>query len=236
MGRLTLTVLALLIGVTALASPSHTIRAKTNIKKGVWTARAEYFHFGGASPLVQLVNKSLEHDAQQALDDFLKQANEDLKDVPKPDREYAFEEKAKLSLATDNLISVFGDGYQDFAGAHPSQYYSAHAFGIVQGKPKELTLKDLFPPGTNVAATVSAKVLPKLRSRHASGVDDPSIKVLEESALHTFTITRIGITFLFGDSDIASHAEGTFQIKVPFSAFKGKLDPNGPLKSLLANR
>src|SRR4051812_26444323 len=101
-GVLFLTVAATLL--VYAAKPSHTLRTITSNKKGTWEASAQYLHFAGKSDVIALANRSLEQDARKALAGFLKDAADQLKDLPHPDREYAFEEKAKLVIADSNLI------------------------------------------------------------------------------------------------------------------------------------
>lgn len=74
----------------------------------------------------------------------------------------------------------------------------------------------------------------KLRERKASQVVDGDIESLPDELLENFIVTPSAMTFLFAPYAVGSYAEGSFLVKLAFEELGAILDPDGPLKPVLA--
>ena len=210
----------------------HTIEHKRNDKQGYWTSDYAYVQFQSQSRLAKVANEALEHSAEMAMEQFVEACNDVFKTEPKPENAYTAEEKPTIEMATPKLISVYGLGYEFTGGAHPSYYFSEHNFGFVAGQPKELTLEDILRPGTSAREGLGKLVIRKLRAKHASNFDDPSVKTIDPKLLEQFVVTKGGLLFLFAPYDVGSYAEGAYKVRVSFKELKPYLRAQGPLTGM----
>ena len=112
------------------------------------------------------------------------------------------------------LISVRMDGSQFTGGAHPLPFTNVFTFARVNGTAKQVTLADMFRAGSNYQNRINRVLLAKLKAKKASLVVDGEIKTLKPEQLNRFVVEKDGLRFIFPPYDVASYAEGYFEVKL----------------------
>ncbi|MCC6483492.1 MAG: DUF3298 and DUF4163 domain-containing protein [Armatimonadetes bacterium] len=196
-------------------------------KKGQWTAKIVYPRFGGDSPLAITANKTLEEASRKALDEFRTEAEENF-DSRTAVAAFETESLTVLSVATEQIISLYIRTYEFTGGAHPNTFYQPMTFGYANGKASRLKLQDLFKKDVNALQIVSELVIPKLRSLNASAVTDGEVTALTPQMAESFVVTPNGLTFLFEPYAVGAYAEGSFFVKIPFADLRANLLLGGP--------
>lgn len=225
------------VAMMAVATPGKfTKKTYIETKKGYWTATVVYPEFPSISPVAKLANKSLAQAPKELIKDVLanwKEMEAAPGELSKPANPFSSEWNPDVSILKPNLISVAFIGYEFSGGAHPNDFFATYSYGLVAGKPKKLTLDDLFKKGVDPVKALSPLVIAKLKKLHASSVVNGSITSMSRDLLKNFVLTPTAIAMLEAPDEVASHAEGAFTAKVKYTELKGKLDPNGPLAELL---
>lgn len=192
-------------------------------KKDEWSAFADYPQFHTGSATAKLANKELQSWAVKDVTDFANQWKNGIEKFV-PDMTYAHESKATVSVNKPDLISLYFTTYEFTGGAHGNTFYTVMNYGIVNGKPRKLALKDIFLPGTDLIHTFDSIIVEDLRKKNASLVVDGELKNIDKRHLANWILTPSGITFLYEPYAVASYAEGVFMVKVPFEQLEGKLN------------
>lgn len=210
-------------------------RVFENNRPGRWTAKTVYPHFVGRSGVARLANTVIGKESRKDLDVFIADAKGLPSDSSASGRLF-FESKATVSTALHDLVSVFMQPEFYTGGAHGYRSFHVYNFGLVEWKPKRLKLQDLFRPNTDSRKVMSDLVIPKLKAMGASSVVDGAYTKLSKEHAEMFVVTPNGVTFLFAPYEVGSYAEGAYIVKVPYSEFKDRCDPDGPLQPFLKGR
>lgn len=221
-----------LVFLSALASiapadVSVSWRKVRSHRAGWYEATANVPRFRGGA-LAKFASREAMAHAQGAVDAFLRDARQ-LK--ARPEHAWSFDWGARVSVARDGFVSLYGARYWYTGGAHPNRDYTALNFALVRGTPKKVGLADLLLVRMTPEAWASQRVLPRLKEMGASGVVDGSVTMLTRQQADNFVVTPAGITWLFSPYEVASYAEGEFFVKVPWSELGG-LDFRGVLAGL----
>jgi len=110
-------------------------------------------------------------------------------------------------------------------GAHGSLDYDTFNYATLHGKPRKIQLQDILIGPGKPEEVASRWIMPKLKKMHASSVENGSIKRLTREQANHFVISRKGITWMFAPYEMASYAEGSFTVLVPWAELKGKISP-----------
>jgi len=232
----------LLHGAAAAQAPLRFTMVTTKHRGPQWSTAVAYPRFDGGSPLAALANRTI---ATREVADavlFGQMAADHLKTLGPPPFPYYHDAGATVSLADPALISVYFDTEEYSGGAHPNQTYVAYTFGIVGGRPAVVTLQDLFRPGDDGPKTASGLLIARLRNNpDASFVRDGTVKSIDftnnTGGFHVgatvFVVTPHAIAFLLAPYAVASYADGSFLVKIPFDEFGGRLNTQGPLRPVL---
>lgn len=217
--------------------PSLSVRYKTVSRKraGRYDVSVRYPVFAGSSPVVRLANDSLRTFAQSSATRFIQEAETDYATQGNMgvSNGYTLDLSPVISLSRPDLISVYFARSTYEGGVHPNFEYVSHAFGIVNGKAKQLALADLFVKARDPYAVLSPIALPKLKAKGASSVTSGEIKRLDKTVLRAWVLTPRAITLLFEPYAVASYAEGPYEIKIPLRDMADNWNTVGPLRGLL---
>jgi len=145
-----------------------------------------------------------------------------------------------VSLGT-NLVSLYGLSYEYTGGAHGNSQAHGRNFILDGGKAREFFLKDLFLPGTNWVAAISAACRRELRRQGASWVmpdADPAFQVQEftAEALASFNVDRSCLFLHFDPYAVGPYVQGRFHVALPWRELEAWLDPKGPTAPLRGSR
>ncbi len=127
---------------------------------------------------------------------------------------------ARILLATESIVSLY----------FYVTLYQGGAHGITNSLPLNLrvkkdgeawktspiTLKELLKPGADAEAALSKLLIEELKKKNASSVVDGQITAFKPEEMAAFTLSPKGLTFYFDPYAVASYAEGSFQVLVPF--------------------
>ncbi len=203
--------------------PTVSFRKTESVRKDWYEMQAVWPQFKG-NAVADVANQHLGPSLIQAMDTFRKETVRD----GKPMRPHAWAFGCTVSIAQPELISIFGSTYWDTGGAHPNSILQGYNYGMVKGRAKRLVLADLLRAGVDPVAKASEWVLPKLKARGASSIVDGEITKLTQNQADNFVITPSGITWLLSKYEVASYAEGEFEVRVAWAEMAGSLNPSGP--------
>ena len=213
-----------LIALTAVLATASVCHAQTKLQ----TLKAEvpkkyevtttYPTFGESTLVADLAEQRLGAWAKKEHAAFIGEVQKFLADpntLPPTGASFYQEIKPTVTLYHPaRLISVPMDGSQFTGGAHPLPFTNVFTFARVNGKVKQITLADMFRAGSGYQSRVNRLLLAKLKAKKASLVVDGEIKKLTLEQLNRFVVEKDGLLFIFPSYDVASYAEGYFEIKL----------------------
>jgi hypothetical protein len=232
--RFTLSALLLAASAAfAAAAPSARHITVRNMRPGLWDAKGDYVRFF-QGPVASLANQVQLEDINRTMGNFFRNCQENLPPSGKPETLLTYAARATISVEKPALISGYITRTEDTGGAHPMTFFEGFTVGLVGARPKALSLADLFDPGEDARAVAAAKVRARLSANpRASFIGDPQSDPTDAALTSAWVLTPSGITFLIEPYAAGPYAAGSFFVKVPYSEFGSRLDPNGPLKPLL---
>ncbi|RYG73795.1 DUF3298/DUF4163 domain-containing protein [bacterium] len=181
-----------------------------------YEAESKYPIFHANTRLLRFVNSQISTKQRKIFNDWLVESKKSLKEYPNPVGAYEFQSNPSLSyFKAPKLVSLRFDSYQYTGGAHGMGIMDTRNFAIVDGKPKQLVLGDLFVPGTDYRKWVQAQVFAKLRKDEAATwIQDGSVKKLENSQFNNFSIEPDGLRWLFNQYEMGPYANGPIEVKL----------------------
>ena len=220
--------------VAAMAAlPARRITVR-NMRPGLWDAKGEYVRFF-ESPAAPLANQTQLEYINRTMGNFFRTCQENLPASGKPDNPYAYTARTTVSIEKEHLIAGYITRDEYTGGAHPMVYYQGVNVGMVNGRAKVLSLSDLFRSGENAHNVAAAHIRANLaHNSRAVFINDAQSDPTDAELTSAWVLTPSGVTFLIGPYIAGPYAVGSFFVKIPFTEFGDRLDPNGPLKPLLA--
>jgi hypothetical protein len=202
-------------------------------RPGYWKATASCPRFLTELPIGKAANRTLKPAADKGMRQFVQQSQETFTKFGRPRAPYEHLSKPTVSLARPTVVSVYFTTFEYTGGAHGNTWYSTYNFGFRDGKPVSITLRDLFRPGENAVAVTTELMMAKLRANpRATFVKDGTVKSIGPELALQFVVSPAGLTFLLPPYAVAPYVEGSIFVKIPFSEFGDRLNPDGPLKGL----
>lgn len=218
------------LALVLLAVPACLFAAPTKVKvksPGAWLkVDAHYLDYG---------RTSLQKAATQGQ---LKLINQELKEMV----EFRKEEGAAEGVGADhwsywtdiradktkpNLIALTCYSSNYSGGAHPAHNMVGQVWTLWQGKPVQARLKTMFEASMlkNVEKLVR-EGYNGVRKKEFKG-DGIRTEPISFTDLDNFTVSGKGVSFLFPHYVLASYAEGSFEVFVPWSKLTSFLTPLG---------
>ena len=137
-------------------------------------------------------------------------------------------EQIVISAGHDVLSLMFVNFFY-LGGAHPGSYHWSVNYDFSTGQ--ELTLGDLFIPGSPYLERISEYCIPELTEKL-------EFDIWEEGAVPTpenyqvWALTSEGVLIIFDEYQVAPYAAGPQQVIVPFEILIDIIHPNGPVSQL----
>lgn len=151
--------------------------------------------------------------------EFTKNAIEFAQSEQKPVAPWTTELRPTVSLNRPDLVSILYSQYDYSGGAHPNRFYPVINIGLIDGKPKQLTLRDILKPEVRLDDFVQSQVLPRLNAiKEKRGIEP--IENLAPGLADHFVLTPAGITWVFEPYAVGAYVEGEYTIKILWSDFK----------------
>jgi len=217
-----------------LATTAHSAPVKVRwhklhqSKPGLYDIAVSYPEFRGSSPLARAASAAFKLEALKDLGEFRKAAADDAHEFGKLRSEYGVDRTTQLGVVSDTVISGYLVNYDYSGGAHPNTIYVPITYGLVDGKPARLSVRQIASPSISPAEVLAKAVIPKINAIKKQNEGDP-IGSIDMKYANRFIVTKSGITWVFSPYDIGAYAEGPFIIDVPWSDLRGLLRTAGPL-------
>lgn len=211
----------------ALPASSQSVRASTKKvtggQKGKTKTTVLMPTVSGSSAVVSFANRSLRADAAKVQAAFQKDAAQSLagygKDLPGPFELYL---EPTFTLLSPNWVCGYWTIYQFTGGAHGMTTFASFNYTLVNGKPKNAGLADLFANAASAASDLTAVLTQKLfQNPNATFIADGTSKV--DAGTTPFAMTKTGMTFLFEPYICGPYSAGTFKVPVAFGEIQATM-------------
>lgn len=162
------------------------------------------------------INKNINNLYQQAMVDYEYSVANNF-----PVRQYEVYVDFQVTYNWNCILSLYFDRYEYTGGAHGSTIRSSDSWDIALSRP--LTLKDLFPPGTNIREYYINAIIDQIKQEQDSQndimmyFDDYENLVKQNLNLCNFYLTYDGVVIFFQQYDIAPYASGIPEFLIPYS-------------------
>jgi hypothetical protein len=186
---------------------------------------ARYPRFDGSSdPNVAKLNGLLEQKVARIVKDFESSVGELVQPGGEAEEQLALDVGYEVTLATDALVSVRFEVYNDFGGAHPSSFVEAVTYDLRAGR--TLAIDDLFRKGSKPLAVLAAKARPLFRGDFEGAADTtpkPENYSIWYLTAHGLTVV-VEVPHVMGD---------TAEVAFPFADLSAIVDAAGPAGPLV---
>ncbi|MCC7433761.1 MAG: DUF3298 and DUF4163 domain-containing protein [Methanoregulaceae archaeon] len=200
-------------------------------KKGKIEAEMKLGRVPGSSALANLARNTVRRAETKDYDEFMKQAREVERDFGYDWPGCSFESSSKVAFQDARAISIVVDCYQYLGGAHGLGVTRTYNFGLVQGKPKVLSLKDVVGAG-NVEKVQILLIEKIVKHPRTAWKDMGWLTELSEQQLNRFWVNKKGLTWEFDPYELASYAVGPFTFSLSWAEMKGLISKTSPLGHL----
>jgi hypothetical protein len=237
------TILSLLSGVTSTLTPppapstatptAHpslviaTRETREESKSQHYTIEAKWpvLEWGG-DPRVDRFNSTVEGIVNEEIRGF----KEGIAKLPE---DPAFSENGsslEISFATTNtnngILSILMHIYFYSAGAaHPGAYSRAINYNLSDGK--ELSLENLFTPGSKFLEPISAACIEDLKAKGVLSWEEGALP--KEENYQVWNVTPDGLLITFDDYQVAPYAAGPQAVTISYEKLKDIIRSEGPL-------
>jgi hypothetical protein len=137
----------------------------------------------------------------------------------------------EVRLATDDLLSIYLEGYSYGIGAAHSVQFSFTVNYDLRSD-KVLKLADIFRPYMNHLQFISQYCLNELTKRHGEYIWKEALTPKAKN-YQSWNITKEGITINFEACAVVGCAGGKQEVRIPFATLKDMLNPNSPVILLM---
>jgi len=209
---------------------------KESNKKLVYEMDVQYPQLsGGSNPNFEKFNQAVRSSVLKKVGEFKKEMAPKPDDEPRPENSMGSDLSIsyETELAQDDLMSVVFTISSYYQGAaHPNSYSEVVNYDLKNGK--SLKLSDLFKPGAKYLQALSSYCLADLKKQSkekGSMLDDTSINAgagPKNDNYRSWSITRQGLGINFDSYQVGPYAAGSQYVKVPYSALKDLINPEGP--------
>ena len=129
----------------------------------------------------------------------------------------------EIKYASEEFVSILVPIYTYTGGAHGNTGFDALNFLHEENSVRQLELRDIFTESADLKSVINT-VTGELEVQQASFIVDRSVTLTEQD-LSIFTLSPKGVTFHFAPYQVASYAEGMFEVTVPFEGLRNSLQP-----------
>jgi len=219
-----------------------TWRTIQNNQAGYWQAQAVYPELDTGkgpdeAPLAHFANLKLAEAAHAAVEAHVQKVLETVGRSGRPKEAYPFMLRSAVAQFRPEVISVLYTTEAALGETQGTVAFTALNYGLSNGEPVRLQLRDLFLPGADATRLASEFVFAKLKDNpDARYVREGRVRALNEEMAERFVISSEALLFLFPPQELAPAEAGCFVVKVPFSEFGDQLNPQGPVGPLLRRR
>jgi hypothetical protein len=209
---------------------------KENNRRLKYTVEAFYPQLvGAASASAAGLNRELKELMTREVNDFKKNVAEQDADLPPEMQQSSFDAGYSIGYQSPDLISIsFGISTYYAGAAHPNHHTLVLNYDLRAGR--TLALSDLFNAGSGYMQAISAYTIKDLKKKLSPS---PDTEWIERGAgpssenYKSWTITPRGLSITFDPYQVASYAEGSHLVVIPYAALGNVINMNGPLGPLV---
>lgn len=205
--------------------------------KGKWEASCDLVAVRGGSALARLAERDYQARETALYSKFVAQTKADQKEY-KGDigaGPWSYEAGGSVKLNRSGVVSILCGSYSYMGGAHGMGMSRTYNYGIVNGKPKKLTIWDIIRKENR--SELRLILLGKaVKKEGTDWIQDGMVNDFTEDQLNRFWISRWGLTFEFDAYELGSYASGPFTFDVPWSELRQSMVAKNPLSGLLPKR
>lgn len=176
--------------------------------------RGQYPVFAVKTPLTQYANAQLKRYANKNFEQFRTEAKKEMKESG--GLGYEYDSGPSLSwYKPSRIVSLNMNTYRFMGGAHGLGLSDGITYAMINGKPKEIGLKDCFLTGTDYRTPVERAIFVKLRKdERAAWVEDGSVKSLTVAQFNNFVVEKDGLRWTFNPYEMGPYAVGQIEVKL----------------------
>lgn len=202
--------------------------------KNLITASCYYPEYLPISNVLQKINVELVSASKEDVINFISEMK-DAVDPNDPYGYYPWERQVNVDImyTSTSIISCLVTFYEFTGGAHPNTYHGSLNYWIKGTNYSFMKFEEMFISTSGYLNFLSDYILADLKKQGASFVTYGDITKLTADDLTTFIIRPQYIEFIFSPYHVASYAEGTFSVKVPYTKLTSYINPAGPLKQFV---
>ncbi|MBC8506196.1 MAG: DUF3298 domain-containing protein [Anaerolineales bacterium] len=138
-----------------------------------------------------------------------------------------------LMSSGHDVLSVLFVNFFYLGGAHPGSYHWSLNYDFNSGQ--ELTLGDLFIPGSPYLERIAEFCIPQLTEKLEFDIwEDGAVPTPEN--YQVWALTSSGVLIIFDEYQVAPYAAGPQQVIVPYEILSDIIHPQGPIGQLAADK
>ncbi len=142
---------------------------------------------------------------------------------------WALDSLVTLRYASADFVSMEESIYLYTDGAHGNIGLASHNFMIEEAGLRILELRDMFTARADFLTPLNQIILADLGGQGAAWVLDATVTQLSEQDLQVFTVTPLGLNFLFEPYLMGPYAQGNFEVLVSFDVIPELINETSPL-------
>ncbi|MCE9558584.1 MAG: DUF3298 and DUF4163 domain-containing protein [Armatimonadetes bacterium] len=199
-------------------------------KKGFWKDVITYPKIVGADAFAQLARATVVGEETAIYNIFRKEAvNYWANPGPGDQAKWGYEATTKLVYNGYGIASFVSQSYWYQGGAHGIGVTRTYNFGIVNGKPKRLTLADCCKDKLAKEDLATLLFQVAQATPFTDWIQDDTLQEFTEEQLNRFWIATEGLVFEFNPYELGSYASGPFTFKLKWAQIKDLLRKGGPI-------
>jgi hypothetical protein len=168
------------------------------------------------------INKLIQINSDKFLKPLEREAAKYLADTKKNSdlhfNKYSAYTTYKVGYNKNGVLSIPVRYYQYTGGANGLEFQREYNFDLRTGK--QLQLSDLFEKGFDYKKVLSAEVLKQMNAHKEIYFEEALKNFKQIDGKHPYYITNGNLVIFYGPFDIAPHAAGIPEFKIPFSKLK----------------
>jgi Protein of unknown function (DUF3298)/Deacetylase PdaC len=208
---------------------------KENNRRRKYTIEVFYPQLAGAeSAHIAQLNSAIKELITAEVNDFTQNAETPDASLPKELQQSSLDAGYTIEHQSADLVSIsFGFSTFYAGAAHPNRHTLVLNYDLKAGR--TLSLADLFNPRSGYMQAISDYTIKDLKKQLSPSPDTEWIERGAAPASENYkswTITPKGLSIMFDPYQVASYAEGSHLVVIPYTALRSIINMEGPLGPL----
>lgn len=202
---------------------------------GKWNASLEVKAPQTVTELTKFAFNRTTEQERKKFESFVKTASSDWKEygAETSTSEYSYESTTKIAFSNANLCSYLASVYSYHGGAHGVGVTFTYNFGLVNGKPKQLTLKDFAKNSSSLKKIKSILWAKVKKNPDALWVSEGMVKEISPIQYERFWVNeKYGLVWEFDPYELTAYAYGPITHTITWKELRGLVKTDGLLLGL----